>query len=447
MICRHCGATLPPIAMFCGECGRSVAARTPVVPPVVLTAAAPVFSAGEVLSITPATPPEAPEDDPSEPQADAPPPSSVSNAAGDPAAGAAVDAPASAPAAAHASAHASAPAPAPAPAVADAVEAAAPSARGTAAAAPPPVCVSCGTVGEQEDLFCAECGAPMPQDTRVIERLVAPAPPAEPRAPEIAPAAAPSTPEPTPDPAAAPPAPEPAAAPPAPEPAAAGPAPETVAPLPSWASLLTGSAAPASSGPLASSTAASSVVVPGRGTAEPASTPAAPAPARAVPEAAAPPVVPDAAAAPLAPGIERSADRGSVRATPPLAPPPRLDPDVESTRLVPRSASGARFVLQFSTGESYTVVGSGLIGRNPRSEPGEAVDHLVTIVDPGRSVSKTHLEFGQDSGVFFISDRHSGNGTIIREPGAEPRYAEPGRRYRVVRGTRVDLGEQFVVIS
>lgn len=61
MICRHCGATLPPIAMFCGSCGRSVAARTPVVPPVVLTAAAPVFSAGDVLSITPATPPEPPE--------------------------------------------------------------------------------------------------------------------------------------------------------------------------------------------------------------------------------------------------------------------------------------------------------------------------------------------------------------------------------------------------
>ena len=114
---------------------------------------------------------------------------------------------------------------------------------------------------------------------------------------------------------------------------------------------------------------------------------------------------------------------------------------------MPRSLAGARFVLQFSTGESYTVIGSGLIGRNPRAEPGEVVDHLVTIVDRGRSVSKTHLEFGQDAGVFHVSDRHSGNGTILREPGSEPRYAQPGRRYRVVRGTRVDLGEQFVVIS
>ncbi len=106
-----------------------------------------------------------------------------------------------------------------------------------------------------------------------------------------------------------------------------------------------------------------------------------------------------------------------------------------------------RFVLQFSTGESYTVLGSGLVGRSPRPEPGEFVEHLVTVVDPGRSVSKTHVEFGHDAGDFWVSDRHSGNGTVIREPGAEARLCEPGRRYFVVRGTRIDLGEQFVVVS
>lgn len=121
--------------------------------------------------------------------------------------------------------------------------------------------------------------------------------------------------------------------------------------------------------------------------------------------------------------------------------------DDESTRIVPRTTGGARFVLQFSTGESYTVLGSGLAGRNPRPEPGEYVDHLVAIVDPGRSVSKTHLEFGQHDGVFWVSDRHSGNGSIIREPGAEPRPCEPGRRYPIVRGTRIDIGEHFVVVS
>ncbi len=141
----------------------------------------------------------------------------------------------------------------------------------------------------------------------------------------------------------------------------------------------------------------------------------------------------------------------SPPSAPPSAPPsPPSAPtlvDVESTRIVTRSTGGARFVLQFSTGESYTVLGSGLAGRNPRPEPGEYVDHLVTIVDRGRSVSKTHFEFGQHEGMFWFSDRHSGNGSTIREPGSEPRVCEPGRRYPIVRGTRVDIGEQFVIVS
>jgi predicted component of type VI protein secretion system len=104
-------------------------------------------------------------------------------------------------------------------------------------------------------------------------------------------------------------------------------------------------------------------------------------------------------------------------------------------------------VLQFSTGESFTVAGTGIVGRNPRPEPGEYFDHTVTIADPGKSVSKTHLEFGQDEGLFWISDRFSGNGTVTRDPRGEPRRCEPGRRYRVARGGRVDIGDQFFVVS
>ena len=74
-------------------------------------------------------------------------------------------------------------------------------------------------------------------------------------------------------------------------------------------------------------------------------------------------------------------------------------------------------MLQFSTGESVTVRGTGLIGRNPAMEPGEYVDDLIAIVDEGKSVSKTHLEFGQEDGAFWVSDRFSTNGTVIRMPG------------------------------
>lgn len=392
MICRHCGASLPPIAMFCGECGRSVAARTPVVPPVVLSAAAPPFSPGEVLSITPATPPEAPDRDASvEPRPPHTPPGSASES--DRRSMSESDT----------GIHS------------DRVPAEVLHPREVARASI--ACAACGADGEHDDLFCGECGVALTPDTRVIERL-----------PASASAAAPPSPS------------APAAPPPSAPPRdgdapveAGGPARPDVADvrsgsgLPSWASLLTGTPVPAAGGPTAKIFSASAV----------------PVPAEAAP--AAPIEHPVSPVDPSPPSHESAAT--ALPLAPPLAPPPRLEPDVEGTRLVPRSLAGARFVLQFSTGESYTVIGSGLIGRNPRAEPGEVVDHLVTIVDRGRSVSKTHLEFGQDSGVFHVSDRHSGNGTILREPGSEPRYAQPGRRYRVVRGTRVDLGEQFVVIS
>lgn len=121
--------------------------------------------------------------------------------------------------------------------------------------------------------------------------------------------------------------------------------------------------------------------------------------------------------------------------------------DLEATRISRPGRAGERFVLQFSTGESFTVYGSGLIGRNPRSEPGEYFDQLVRVLDPSRSVSKVHLEFGQDSGRFWIMDRFSGNGTIVREPESEPVRCQPEKRFRLARGTRVDIGEQFFIVS
>lgn len=127
--------------------------------------------------------------------------------------------------------------------------------------------------------------------------------------------------------------------------------------------------------------------------------------------------------------------------------PDAVDDAFDDTRIVAPGARGDRFILQFSTGESVTVTGSGLLGRNPVAEPGEYVDAIVTISDPGRSVSKTHLEFGQEGGSFWISDRFSGNGTVFREPERSARRCDPGKRYRVARGTRVEIGEQFFIVS
>src|SRR6185312_13073045 len=57
-----------------------------------------------------------------------------------------------------------------------------------------------------------------------------------------------------------------------------------------------------------------------------------------------------------------------------------------------RPAAHRSFTLSFSTGDIVEVSGSGLVGRRPITQPGEHVDQLVIVSDPGRSVSKTHLE-------------------------------------------------------
>jgi hypothetical protein len=123
------------------------------------------------------------------------------------------------------------------------------------------------------------------------------------------------------------------------------------------------------------------------------------------------------------------------------------DEDVDATRIVGRTPTRRPIVMHFSTGERFTANGAGLLGRAPRPEPGERFDELVTIIDPGKSVSKTHLEFGRDGDDLWVSDRFSGNGTVVRHIDGSIRRCEAGRRYRVERGARVDIGEQFFLVQ
>lgn len=148
---------------------------------------------------------------------------------------------------------------------------------------------------------------------------------------------------------------------------------------------------------------------------------------------------PDSAGRGAGPTAESVDSAGRASAKPRTDSPPSHHAD--------EAESAPRFVLQFSTGESATVSGSGLIGRSPRPEPGEFFDDLVTVSDPSRSVSKTHLEFGHEGGEFWIKDRFSGNGTVLRAPDAPVVQLVADRRYRVPRGSRVDVGEQFFVVS
>lgn len=124
---------------------------------------------------------------------------------------------------------------------------------------------------------------------------------------------------------------------------------------------------------------------------------------------------------------------------------PVLVEDIESAP--PVEQAPVSYTLSLSTGQSVEVSGSGLIGRRPITQPGEQVDQLIAVDDPARSVSKTHLEFGVEAGELWICDRYSGNGTVAHPLGGVARLCEAGRRYRVTRGTRVEIGDQWFDVS
>lgn len=105
------------------------------------------------------------------------------------------------------------------------------------------------------------------------------------------------------------------------------------------------------------------------------------------------------------------------------------------------------FVLEASTGERIEVGPGGLLGRRPIAQPGETPERLVPLADPTRSVSKTHLEFGREAGSLWICDRYSANGTVVVTPDGQRRPCEPGVRYRVERGTIVEIGDQTLTVS
>ena len=138
---------------------------------------------------------------------------------------------------------------------------------------------------------------------------------------------------------------------------------------------------------------------------------------------------------------------------PAFVPPALLEPTpatlaegVDQTRIVVRAPRG-RFRLTFANGEEHQVLGHSLLGRRPTPQPGENTPRLITISDPERSVSKTHLELGIENGNLWITDRWSSNGTVLLTPHGLGRICDPGRRYEVEAGSTVEIGDVTFTVS
>ena len=69
------------------------------------------------------------------------------------------------------------------------------------------------------------------------------------------------------------------------------------------------------------------------------------------------------------------------------------------------------------------------------------MDQLVSIDDPTRTLSKTHLRAEWHNSELWIIDHGSGNGTIVQRGDTAPTHLIPGEPYQLVHGDVVRIGE------
>ena len=105
------------------------------------------------------------------------------------------------------------------------------------------------------------------------------------------------------------------------------------------------------------------------------------------------------------------------------------------------------FVLTLDTGEAMSVSGPGVIGRAPRPRDGERCDHVVTIDDPERSLSRTHARFGIDARGFWVADAGSGNGTVAVLPSGQSLVVGPDSPTHVPSGSTIRIGDRTVLVE
>ncbi len=125
----------------------------------------------------------------------------------------------------------------------------------------------------------------------------------------------------------------------------------------------------------------------------------------------------------LDPALELT-HRAPARAREPLAAPePSADPSVAE--------------IELHDGRLVRVAGAAVVGRNPVAATGVQV---VRVVDPGRSVSKTHLQIGVEGDAVWVADRGSTNGTLVTLADGQQIVCGPEQHVRLPVGATVSFG-------
>lgn len=110
---------------------------------------------------------------------------------------------------------------------------------------------------------------------------------------------------------------------------------------------------------------------------------------------------------------------------------------------VPAVSDPAAPFLVFEDGSTIIVPSYGFIGRMPEAPPGRPADVLVTLEDPQRLLSKTHLAFGVEAGTVWLLDQGSINGTAVVAADGSDSPLPARTRVPVDHGTVVRVGSRM----
>ncbi|MEQ1703927.1 MAG: FHA domain-containing protein, partial [Ilumatobacteraceae bacterium] len=130
---------------------------------------------------------------------------------------------------------------------------------------------------------------------------------------------------------------------------------------------------------------------------------------------------------------------------PAFAPAPPVVAPTPPPPAAPPAPAGAR--LRFDDGASRPLALGALIGRSPMARAEDAGLELVAIEDSTMSVSKTHLAVGVDRDGVWVEDRNSTNGVSVQEPDGSSLAVIPGRKVRILRGSKVAFGDRWLVVE
>ena len=117
-------------------------------------------------------------------------------------------------------------------------------------------------------------------------------------------------------------------------------------------------------------------------------------------------------------------------------PTPTAPPETSSP---PATPSTPRVSLELDDGSRVEVRGTALLGRNPAAL---VPIQLVRVVDPRRSVSKTHVQVGVDEHGVWVADRGSTNGTVVHLPDGGAVACATDRQLRLTPGAVVVFGDR-----